>query len=419
MWGSRVGIVVSFVFLACVGDNPSANADPDGGAGSSSGSSGTPQCAGDTPEACGPACERCAAPANGRATCSAGACGKACDGAELCGDVCAVLATSADHCGRCGRSCLGGTCLGSKCQPFPLVTGLTSTHAIDVAADALLVSTGTLVGRCPLPAGCATAAPTAVSSGYLGLTEAVFAGTADVYWTAGSQANTDLFRVYRCPLSGCPTTPTAIQSVVLDVSKLAASAAHVAWSRGRDVYACAHPGCSSSTDYQIVSNTTAITGPYAMAIGANDLFYGDATAGVAALKRCALDGALCAAPAQVTQSYMTAAVALGYHAGIVYGAFKGNDNQAGDGRVWSVAATGGPIVPVATDVGGISDLAVDASGVYWTNAATGALYTCPLAGCPQPTPLVTGQAAGTMKRVRVDASAVYWMTDNAVYRLAK
>jgi hypothetical protein len=347
-------------------------------------------------------------------------CGKACDGAELCGDACRVLATDSDNCNACGHSCLGGACLAGKCQPFTLVSGLTNAHAIDVAPDKLLVSAEGVVGWCPLPAGCGTGQPTALASAYLGLTEALFAGAADVYWTAGSQANTDLLRVYRCPIGGCATPPTAIEATALPVDKLAATTEHVAWSRGLNIRACAHPACSSATDYQVVSNATETAAPYAITIGGNNLFYGAATGGVAVLKRCALGGALCSAPAQVTQSYVTAAVALRYHAGVVYGAFKGVDGQAADGRVWAVAETGGAIVPISSDVGGISDIAVDASGVYWTNRSTGAINKCGLnGGCAQPTPLVAGQAANTLQRIRVDASAIYWMTNTAVFRLAK
>lgn len=39
---------------------------------------------------------------------------------------CGDTATAADNCGSCGHHCLGGTCVGGRCQPFALVTGLTS-----------------------------------------------------------------------------------------------------------------------------------------------------------------------------------------------------------------------------------------------------------------------------------------------------
>src|SRR5690349_21776850 len=37
-----------------------------------------------------------------------------------CGDVCAVLNADPAHCGACGHDCLGGACVGAKCQPVIL-----------------------------------------------------------------------------------------------------------------------------------------------------------------------------------------------------------------------------------------------------------------------------------------------------------
>src|SRR5215471_1470026 len=37
---------------------------------------------------------------------------------------CGDTQTSADNCGRCGHSCLGGTCDKGQCQPVTLATGI-------------------------------------------------------------------------------------------------------------------------------------------------------------------------------------------------------------------------------------------------------------------------------------------------------
>ena len=49
------------------------------------------------------------------------------------GPCAADLSTSAEHCGRCNHSCLGGTCAAGKCQPVTLAT---RSSPYDIALDA-------------------------------------------------------------------------------------------------------------------------------------------------------------------------------------------------------------------------------------------------------------------------------------------
>src|SRR5262245_7861561 len=47
------------------------------------------------------------------------------------------IEANAEHCGRCGHSCLGGACVQGRCQPrrLAVVTGEEGTVLNDLAAD--------------------------------------------------------------------------------------------------------------------------------------------------------------------------------------------------------------------------------------------------------------------------------------------
>ncbi len=82
----------------------------------------------------------------------------------------ANAASDPNHCGRCGHSCLGGTCSGGKCQPF-LVGNSQGEIVIDVAVDAKRVlwttsneawsATGHLLS-CP-KSGCGSSPPSSLA----------------------------------------------------------------------------------------------------------------------------------------------------------------------------------------------------------------------------------------------------------------
>jgi hypothetical protein len=83
----------------------------------------------------------------------------------------ATVASDANHCGKCGHSCLGGTCMAGRCQPVLVGTSI-GEEVIDVAVDAkralwLTTSSGSWAGLghvyyCPRE-GCAGAPPTSIT----------------------------------------------------------------------------------------------------------------------------------------------------------------------------------------------------------------------------------------------------------------
>jgi hypothetical protein len=124
----------------------------------------------------------------------------------------------------------------------------------------------------------------------------------------------------------------------------------------------------------------------------------------------------CPTPTEIDTAFASVR-ALTYFNGKHYGAMSA---AAGGNVVFSVDDTkpGAPTTLVA-DAAGISDVAVDASGIYWVNGTTGKVLRCATAtGCAgSGETLATGQVGAT--RIVLDASFVYWATGNAVMKVAK
>ena len=78
------------------------------------------------------------------------------------------VASKTNHCGRCGHTCFGGSCIGGRCQPVEL--GRTQSGAvIDVAVDA-----------------------------------------ANVYWLTSTAIWSGLGGLYACPRAGCGGSPKSL-----------------------------------------------------------------------------------------------------------------------------------------------------------------------------------------------------------------
>jgi hypothetical protein len=427
----------AFVTLAaCIGDDPSV--DPNGSSGGlfdggggggegGAGGDGAAACKGDTIEACGASCTTCAAPKDGHAACTNGKCEKVCDGKTLCGDACVATATSADHCGTCGHSCEGGQCMGGVCQPLLIAGGLTNTHAIDVSPTAgVVISADNNIVRCDAPTGCTPSTLKAVATGFNGLNDVVVSGS-ELFF---SYQFGDFTRLVQCPLStGCPPA-AAINANLKDdiVNKLIS---RVVVAPGRLVYAvqsfngpliksCGLPGCTSpSTVRPEQASATATDSDtsnpiLSLAASTTEVLYGSAVYGVGgvSVRACAFPS--CASPTNVGIG-SSGGVGLGvtFFNGKFYFATPGG----GSDSIWTVVDGATTKATFGADNGGISDLAADASGVYWANATTGKILKCDLGGCAGGTLLASGQDGA--KRIRVDAKFVYWMTPTAVFRLAK
>jgi hypothetical protein len=222
-----------------------------------------------------------------------------------------------------------------------------------------------------------------------------------------------------------------VENIVNDtIGRVVAGPNDVLWTRytyyGPYSRRCALPGCASNVDVRTKgtgnysvdpareqSTPSAIVSVGAVStLWATGALYND---NYKQLRACAL-GSPCAVPIEIDTAASSVS-ALTYFDNKHYGA----SGAAGGGSVvFSVAdATPGARALLVSDAAGITDVAVDASGIYWVNGSTGKVLRCAkLAGCSgSGETLATGQTGAT--RIRLDAKFVYWMTATAVMQLAK
>ena len=202
----------------------------------------------------------------------------------------------------------------------------------------------------------------------------------------------------------------------------------VLWTRssyyGPYTDSCSLPGCATITPVRPKGTTqysvnpareqtlpTAIT-----SVGAKSTLWGTGSLyndNTKQLRSCSLTS--CTTPTEIPGD--SAIVALTYFNGQHYGAT--NDGFAAGATIFSVPdATPTATTPLASDAQGVTDVAVDASGIYWVNGTSGKVLRCKaLTGCTSPEILATGQTAAT--HIRLDSKFVYWSLATSVMKLAK
>lgn len=372
------------------------------------------------------------APTGGTVACVDGACQRKCEGTQvLCGDACTDTTISATHCGKCDHSCGAGLCSAGACQPFPVATGFSNIHAIAMSPSGVIISADSDVSLCANPNGCAAATSlTTIKAGVSQLNDVTVAGT-NVYFD-GNEGDSEI--VYRCPVAGCPGAgPDIIENVVNDsIGRVVAGPTDVLWTRYQSYYGpysrrCSLPGCGSNVEVRPLAST----GPYydatdreltvpskIVSVGAVSTLWATgalSNSNYKQLRACALATA-CSTPTEIDTAAASVS-ALTYYDGKHYGA---SGAIGGGNVVFSVSdAAPGARTLLVSDAAGITDVAVDASGIYWVNGTTGKVLRCAtLTGCNgSGETLATGQTGAS--RIRLDEKFVYWATSTTVMKVAK
>ena len=358
-----------------------------------------------------------------------------------CGGACVDTTISTVHCGKCDHACGAGACTASTCQPFPVAPGFTDVRSIASSPSGLVIAHGSDLKLCGNPDGCTQQNLATIRAGLSQLNDVTVAGT-DVFFDANQG---DFEIVYRCPVAGCPGTgPIEVENVVNDsIGRVVAGPSTVAWTRYQSFYGpysrrCdSLPGCGTVAEVLKKPTTSPTNGYYndpareltvpskVISVGQTTLLW--ATGGVynsnaKQLRACPL-AAGCTAGTDIDTSFGSV-TALNFFNGKHYGAMFA---QSGGQVVFSVndVNPGAPTVLVA-DASGITDVAVDASGIYWINATTGKILRCAnLAGCPGSgetlasfTPVAINPN-DPRPRIALDAKFVYWSTKTTVMKVAK
>jgi hypothetical protein len=215
------------------------------------------------------------------------------------------------------------------------------------------------------------------------------------------------------------------------LGRVVAGPSDVLWTRYNSYYGpysrrCALPGCSSNVDVR----PEPTTGPYynlasreqkvpstIISVGAVSTLWATGAlynSNKEQLRGCKL-ATTCPTPTEIDTNF-AGVIALTYFNGRHYGAM----GASGGNVVFSVDDTtlAAPSALVA-DAAGITDVAVDASGIYWANGTTGKILRCAtLTGCAgSGETLATNQTGAA--RIALDAKFVYWATPTAIMKVAK
>ena len=316
------------------------------------------------------------------------------------GDAGACVNTTSNplHCGRCNHDCLGGDCNGGVCMPVVLVAAVGHPLGIATLGDDLYVADYLgYVGRInrhgpPAPLTMLydyTQAPGEEPDSPVALTV-----DAQRFYFASENDG-----VYSCPLTGCADGgPT---------HSFAQAGTDLSQTTGLSLTNDARLIGANNTEFDVAPVTGTMTtlsntnNAYKVLVDGTNMYF--TRAGTMAVALTSGSNSRDVDP--LADQYS------GHLAASTDRVFWTSANNAQTGHVRSIlkADAGG----LTSYPGGQADLrgiAVDATNVYWVSAGApgsrnGALRSCPIAGCTQPTVLLSNLNVGQL--VSVDDVAIY------------
>jgi hypothetical protein len=327
-----------------------------------------------------------------------------------CGTSCIDVSSSAQNCRACGHDCgQGSSCQAGVCQPVILYSP-PSLPTLEVDASGIYFRVTDGVDTCPLT-GC-TLTPTRVAPGGSPLL------LANGYVTASSPLIPVGENYFACPESGCTSTNqigliSANRQVTVYGIIASPSGFFYAFNGppGSILARCMMPsaaGCGSQGAVAMVKTTPLV---------ASDTFiYFLATLGDSAsdsLYSCPTDATNCT-PTPMNTGYSK----LSAYGNDLYILFPVGGPMQTIAKCPGTGCPGGGAPPVITTTYGMLDIAVDASGIYWTRA--GSIQACRLTGCVGG-PVDVALNQGMPGNLRLSGGFVYWVdaSDNTIRRVAK
>lgn len=329
------------------------------------------------------------------------------------------LATDPSNCGVCGHDCLGGECLLGQCQPIEIAKNQGRVFTIEVdesfiywAGDGSVVAkksidnTGKVIELVP-----------AASQEYVYYSALV---DQTLYWGNDWKDN----GVRGCALPSCSGGPKSLVSGTTQLRDLVYSAAGKAlyYTQGSSVWQKALPG---GTAKQVVPSTNPA---FTLSVDDSFVYWSEYLNKVSVIKKATIAGSGVTTLASKGLSYLNGLAARGNSLFVLeYPRNGGTDRDAQILRVPLPAGVGYNDAPVFAPAGlGSQRMAVDDSGVYWTQRDTAgidepggsSIRHCPLTGCTGAPELLAATVSAW--GITTDAKAVYWTTETGlVMKLAK
>ncbi len=328
--------------------------------------------------------------------------------AEACVEGAPARDTDDGNCGRCGHSCLGGTCADGKCQPV----------RIGAASDVRGVA---LDGEYVYYTSYASGAVSRVKKDgtdpkTLGTTPAAWGldvGGGQVVWASG-EASASVGGVYRCPKDGCAGAPTRVVALP-EISDVALTGA-----RTGDTFVFAEYGSSTVSRWDgsgVVPLATAGR-PFKLAVDDTYVYYKSILNSLFRAPLSGLGGAT--AVGEARGSAISGGVAV--RRGRVF--WTAGDLKDNPGFVRSADTADVTSQTAYFNAAVLPNcVAADDTSVYWgtqgnEGTLTGGVYACPIAGCAQATTLLTN--LDRVQDIEVDDQAIYvGLYGGGVLRLAK
>lgn len=334
--------------------------------------------------------------------------------------------TSADHCGACGHSCLGGACAQGHCLPVVLASAEATPLAITTVGDHVFWANNgdnTLVRAAKTGSGrtvLARATDGVVDPWSLAVDDAF------VYWS--NNATSVGGSVLRCPLAGCGNqTPDVVAPVVWAPRGVAVTPTYVAWMAVNDdrLQRATKDGGASVDVAQFDGNNSNRNCMH-LAVNGDMAFFSEPNAG--AVRAASLAAVVPAEDAGLPPLFSGISTPCGVAATATHVVFTSWSAAAGTVSVATRSNIVGASSPQTLAVAqkGPFAAAADDRHAYWINEGSGgsspdgSVVRCALAGCSG-TPEVLADGLDQPHDLTLDHGAVYFVTagDGKVWRLAK
>jgi hypothetical protein len=343
--------------------------------------------------------ERCPdVPTGYEITCTGdGVCGRACaSGTTECAGGCVEVDSDSSHCGACEHDCGGGECAGGQCHATTIASGEDGAYSMALSPDgnAVFWLTPAAAKRCPAR-GCSPNPVIIAEEPNSSTRPYVIVATANnVFWS------TTTTRLAVCPAAGCdfetvtPADPgDNIRELLRGPDGLAYVVRHYSLERCYVNYCeTASAGCVTGDSLQ----SAAMTDTRIFHLDTTDPF---------GLYECQDDVRTRLADIR-GGNVVRFSGEYAYVASTTGGVYRCHQDGCA-----------GTAEDVATGEDGLSSLAVDDTGVYWTvrgsdSAPTGALRTAPLDGS-EPAHTVVDELSQPTS-VQVSGGFVYWVEQGLI-----
>ncbi len=320
------------------------------------------------------------------------------------------------NCGRCGHDCLGGECTMGTCQPLELARNQGAVLAI--ALDDHFIYWGgdssSIAKKSIDNSGTSTELVPAAAKEYA---YSLVVVDQTLFWSNDWKDNA----IRGCALPSCSAGPQELITASTPARGLFYSEPKktLYFTQQKAIWQKALPGGQTvqiTPTTELAANITS-DGQY--------VYWSEysPTTGTSSIRKIPVSGGKDSGLADGL-SYLTKLVAYERVLYVLEDPTNGTGVQ-GDARIFAIPlpnGVGSGTVPEFANAGAKArQLAVDDSGVYWTETdgnLEGSIRHCPLTGCTGPAD-VLASAAGP-EGIATDARAVYWVSTNGqVMKLAK